>query len=181
MSIVIPERSEDIFGCGYAHLRPGQFEPDYAEDFKVPHPVDPAGIMGSQAGFFGVSSDGDVKFVFQLGVEEDPDNPQGYYFETMYQHGVCRSIAYDSERKNLVAMMETNTRSLRPDMEDRYPDSGAFDIVILSITTGGTVKGAWNINQDKSGSTIDLGYHSATSIGKNYFFGGFSLGYQTRY
>jgi hypothetical protein len=86
-------------------------------------------------------------------------------------------MTYDPERKNLVAMIETNTKSLRPDMEDRYPDSGALDILILTLTTSGTVRGAWNINQDKSGSTIDLGYHSGLTIRGNYLFGGYSLGY----
>ena len=69
-----------------------------------------------------------------------------HYYETMYQHGICRSITYDPDRKNLVAMIETNTKSLRPDMESRYPNSGALDILVLTITTSGTVRGAWNIN-----------------------------------
>ena len=47
MSVVVPERSEDIFGCGYSHLRPAQFEADYAEDFKAPDPINPNGNMGT--------------------------------------------------------------------------------------------------------------------------------------
>ena len=47
MSVVVPERSEDIYGCGYSHLRPAQFESDYAEDFKAPDAINPNGNMGS--------------------------------------------------------------------------------------------------------------------------------------
>ena len=47
MSVVVPEGSEDIYGCGYSHLRPAQFESDYAEDFKAPDPVNPHGNMGT--------------------------------------------------------------------------------------------------------------------------------------
>ena len=47
MSVVVPERSEDIYGCGYSHLRPAQFESDYAEDFKAPDAINPNGNMGT--------------------------------------------------------------------------------------------------------------------------------------
>jgi hypothetical protein len=58
MSYVIPEDTEDIYGCGYAWLSPANFEEDIAPDFKN---------TGTIASFFGMEARGDLNFVFQLG------------------------------------------------------------------------------------------------------------------
>lgn len=78
MSYVIPDSSEDIYGCGYSHLRPGQFESDYSPGFRAEDAVDPNGYMGSSAAFFGMRPNGDLKFVFNLGILDGIDI-QEYY------------------------------------------------------------------------------------------------------
>jgi hypothetical protein len=58
MSYVIPDRSEDIYGCGYGWIRPAYIEEDHAADFRSEATI---------AGFFGMRPGGDLKFVFNLG------------------------------------------------------------------------------------------------------------------
>ena len=149
MSYVIPEDTENIYGCGYAWLSPSHFEEDMAPDLLSKATI---------ASFFGMDADGDLKFVFQLG-----DNK-------LAQHGICRSISHDSKTNDLVAVLETNTVVLRPDYE-RYSSSGALDTLIVRFTTNGKFQNAYNINNDRGAQTIDLSYHSGLSIDNQFIFG----------
>jgi hypothetical protein len=50
MSYVIPQDTEDIYGCGYAWLTPEKLD-----------------SIGTKASFFGMEARGSLNFVFQLG------------------------------------------------------------------------------------------------------------------
>ena len=113
MSYVIPKDTEVIYGCGYAWIYPSHFEIDQAKDFNSKATI---------ASFFGMESNGDVKWAYQLGEEGRA------------QWGICRSINHDSSQNTLVAMVEVNSPLLRPDF-DRYQGSGALDTILVRMST----------------------------------------------
>lgn len=100
----------------------------------------------------------------------------------------CRSVAFDEDKNEVIFFLEVTSKDLRPDYS-RYEtqanniDTGERekDLVILRMSSGGQLRGAYNINFDQLGTSLYPAYHSSFVLNSHYVFGAFSNGYKTKY
>jgi len=99
----------------------------------------------------------------------------------------CNTVNYDSERNQVIALLEASSPSLRPESYSDDVKLGA-DILILKISKSGKIQDAYNINNDKANQVINgidfpemfyLSYNSGLYKDGSYIFGVQSFGFRT--
>jgi hypothetical protein len=161
-----------MFGCGYG-------SPDLT---KVSGP----GAVGF-AVVFKMDLDGNILRLYQLGDAITYAPSGGGSAPTAYRD-TCRAIAYDSARREVVAILEVTSSSLRT----RYKTAASgktvlaltdfSDTLILTMDDSGGLKKAYAINYGESRISTLIGSNSMFVMADgHYVWGGYSAGFGTKY
>ena len=156
-SFVQPPLDDWIYACGYAWENPT------LETYK-------------RAVTMKVNTDGQLQFLHKWGKNYPTGNKDA-----------CRAVNYDSERGEVVFMIETTNQDsgMRPSY-NTYKDYSAndADILIVVMRPGGTFVRGYNINMNTASVSLGIGTHSffirGTGTNTEYIFGGQSFGYKTK-
>lgn len=95
---------------------------------------------------------------------------------------VCRAITYDEDAGHLVLALEVMSPHLRPSYSSysAYSDENS-DVVIVLMEENGRIKRGYNINFGSASISMGIGGHSLFVIDQEYYFGGQSYGFKTKY
>jgi len=97
------------------------------------------------------------------------------------QRDVCRAVAFDEKKQQVIYLLEVTSAALRPDFSKYGSFSGSnTDALMIKMTPGGYFKGAHNINFDKAGVSLGIGTGAFFTLDSKYVFGGQSYGFKTK-
>ena len=87
---------------------------------------------------------------------------------------VARAINYDSERSEIVVLLEVKSQGLRPDYTNYQTCCGTTqaDLLIMRLKENGRVMGGYNINFYDADISMFVGDNSLFIHENYYIFGG---------